>query len=108
MEKCEKEDYIGVSVRKMLHITEDEYKDGKRCSGCKGEIIGKDGENYLVLWHRPQNFSLANVNGTEELCHHDSLRIGCHNSLLEEKVFFKWVANDPRIKLDNFLSSLVP
>lgn len=28
-----------------------------------------------------------------------------HNSVVEEEVFFKWVANDPRIKLDSYLSN---
>ena len=105
VEKCGQ--YIGVGVRKMLHITEDEHKAGKReFYGHKGKIIVKDGENYLILWDRPKNFSLANVNGSEELCHPDSIRIGCHNSFMEEKVFFKWVASDPRIKLDSYLSNL--
>ena len=96
MEKWEKEDYIGVGVRKMFHITEDEYRAGKRLSfGPDGSIIGKDGENYLVLWN----------GGTKELCHPDSINIGCHNSFVEEKVFFRWAASDSRIKLDSYLSN---
>ncbi len=77
--------------------------------------FGKEG-TYRIYYdnkeHRTNNDFEVDVNNlfdiTEDEYNSGKRWFSGHSPVMEEKVFFKWVANDPRIKTDSYLSSLAP